>query len=132
MYKKTLTLVSIFLFIFSSLVFSEENNISVSKMVFCQEVEELQPIKIDSTFADTVDKVYCFTKIKGAQDTIEITHVWSRKGEEMARVPLSVKSSSWRTWSSKQMLESWTGQWRVDVISPEGDVLKSKSFEIKK
>ncbi|MCX5752763.1 MAG: DUF2914 domain-containing protein, partial [Candidatus Krumholzibacteria bacterium] len=40
-------------------------------------------------------------------------------------------SASWRTWSSKKILPEWQGTWRVDVLAPDGEVLKSGSFAVK-
>jgi hypothetical protein len=109
----------------------EEAEIKVDQMNFCINVVDRQPVNPDTTFADTVEFVYCFTKIVGAEDTTEVTHVWYYENQEKARVTLPVKSPSWRTWSSKRILETWYGKWRVDVLSEDGEVLKSKTFTIK-
>ncbi|NIU01322.1 MAG: DUF2914 domain-containing protein [Nitrosopumilaceae archaeon] len=41
-----------------------------------------------------------------------------------------MKGKKWRTWSSKRIVEEWTGTWRVDVVSTAGKVLKSKEFVV--
>jgi len=48
----------------------------------------------------------------------------------MARVNLPVEAASWRTWSTKNIWEQWTGDWHVDVIGPNGEVLKTLEFKI--
>lgn len=107
-----------------------EPEIKVEQMTFCTNVVDRQPVLPDTAFADTVKSVYCFTKIVGAKDTTEVTHVWYYEDEEMAKITLPVKSPSWRTWSSKSILKTWDGKWRVDVLSEDGKVLKSKVFTI--
>jgi len=103
----------------------------VKEMVFCTALEDRQPVGADSIFTDTVDVVYCFTKMVGAEDTTAIFHVWYYNEEEKARVELAVKSKSWRTWSSKQILRDWDGIWRVDILSSTGKMLRSKEFLVK-
>lgn len=103
----------------------------VKEMVFCTAVENRQPVGADSIFADTVDVVFCFTKMVGAQDTTSIFHVWYYNEEEKTRVELAVKSKSWRTWSSKQILREWDGIWRVDILTSTGKLLRSKEFLVK-
>jgi hypothetical protein len=59
-----------------------------------------------------------------------VTHVWYYENEEMARVELPVRSPNWRTWSSKSILPAWSGQWKVDILDPNDEVLVSESFTI--
>jgi hypothetical protein len=61
---------------------------------------------------------------------IEITHVWYYQETEMARVNLKVEAAAWRTWSTKNIWEKWVGDWHVDVIGPNGEVLKTIEFKI--
>ena len=72
----------------------------------------------------------CFTKITGVDGESSVTHVWYHGDEEMGRVELPVRASMWRTWSAKTILPGATGQWRVDMLSAAGDVLKSASFTV--
>lgn len=129
MLKKFLWLILIVFFL-SSLVFAQDNNLSISKFVFCERVDSLNPVNVDTVFYNTIGKVCCFTQVKGAQDTTQISHLWYYNNEEMARVSLPVHSMSWRTWSSKQILPKWTGLWRVDIVNAAGNVIDSKSFTI--
>jgi hypothetical protein len=105
--------------------------LSVEEMVFCAAVQDRAPSLPDTAFASTVESVSCFVKVVGAADTTAITQVWYYNDREISRVELPVKSASWRTWSSKKILPEWQGTWRVDVVAPGGEVLKSGSFAIK-
>ncbi len=109
----------------------EEAGLRVDEMVFCTAVQDRAPSGADTAFASIVENVYCFVKVGGAPDTTSITHVWYFGDREMGRVELAVKSVAWRTWSSKKIAPEWQGTWRVDVLSPAGDVLKSGEFAIK-
>ena len=103
----------------------------VEEMVFCTAVQNRAPSGADTAFASTVENVSCFVKVAGGADTTSITHVWYFKDKKMGSVELAVKARTWRTWSSKKILPDQQGMWRVDVLGPKGDVLKSGTFVIK-
>jgi hypothetical protein len=105
--------------------------LTVEEMVFCAAIQDRAPSLPDTAFASTVESVWCFVRVTGAADTTAITQVWYYHDREMSRVELAVKSTSWRTWSSKKILPEWQGIWRVDVLSPAGEVLRSGSFAIR-
>jgi hypothetical protein len=56
--------------------------------------------------------------------------VWFFDDNERARVDLGVKSSSWRTYSSKIIQPHEIGKWRVDVEDFAGNVIKTLEFEV--
>ncbi|MFA4947036.1 MAG: DUF2914 domain-containing protein [Candidatus Krumholzibacteriia bacterium] len=125
--------VLVFLFMLSGTVAlaQEAPGLTVEEMVFCAAVQDRAPSLPDTAFASTIENVWCFVKVTGAADTTAITQVWYYDDREMSRVELAVKSARWRTWSSKKILPEWQGIWRVDVLSPGGEVLKSGSFAVK-
>ena len=84
-----------------------------------------------TVFDSDVGKIYCLTRVVGCPDETEIVHAWYHDGQNMAKVTLPVKSKSWRTYSSKNIIPSWTGQWEVKVLDENGAVLASRSFEIR-
>ena len=47
----------------------KEEALTVKEMVFCMAVEDRQPVGVDTVFSNTIERVYCFTKIIGARDT---------------------------------------------------------------
>ncbi len=104
--------------------------LDVAESAIATQVADRQPVDNVTTVPPDVGRVYCWTRIAGAQGEVEIVHVWYRGDTEMARVPLRVASNNWRTWSSKNIEPSWTGQWRVDVEAPDGTVLESMSFTV--
>ena len=109
----------------------QEDGLTVEKMIFCTGIEDRLPVGESTQFFESVERIYCYTRINGATDTLLVTHVWFFGDEEKARVPLTIKSASWRTWSSKKMLDVWAGVWRVDILGPDGEVLLSREFVYK-
>ena len=70
------------------------------------------------TFEPDVGQVICFTRIVGATVPTQIIHAWYYEGETMAKVPLDVDSTDWRTYSSKNILPSWKGRYFSPIRLP--------------
>lgn len=101
---------------------------AIAEAVLTTDIMDRQPVDNLTSVAADVGLVYMWTRVVGAEGEVEIEHVWYHGDDEMARVPLRVAGSNWRTWSSKNIEPSWTGDWRVDVIGPDGTVLESVRF----
>ena len=104
--------------------------IEVVVAVICRDIIDRKPVDIGNNFDSTVEKLYCFTKIVGARSTTEITHIWYLGNTERARVTLPVKSSMWRTYSSKKIQAHEIGYWHVDIVGPDGQILRKVQFNI--
>ncbi|MEO0293832.1 MAG: DUF2914 domain-containing protein [candidate division WOR-3 bacterium] len=105
--------------------------LTIEQVVICTSIEDRNPVGAGVVFNSNLEKLYCFTKVVGAKDTTSITHVWYFGENEVARVNLAVRSSSWRTWSSKT-LGGWIGKGRVEVLSETGELLTKVEFEVQK
>ena len=112
----------------SQAVTIKAQEIQVAEAAICRAVVDREPIDVRDSFDSWVGTLYCFTKITGAQSPIEITHVWYFGDTERARVSLLVRSSSWRTHSSKKIQTHEIGDWHVDILGPDGEVLRSLQF----
>ena len=93
-------------------------------------VENLAPQGVAESFDVSVEKLYAFTRILGAQGETIVKHLWFLDDNLMAEVELFVNSPSWRTYSSKAILPSMAGQWRVDVTAEDGTVIQSMPFTV--
>jgi hypothetical protein len=102
----------------------------LEEIQLCTAVEDRQPSGVGTVFPDDLDKLYCFTKIGGAEEPTYVYHVWYFGNDEIARVKLPVKSNPWRTWSSKK-LHMLLGNGHVEIVSESGDILGKAEFEIK-
>lgn len=122
-----IALLILFVFISSS-IYAQE--LRVVEADLATGIEDRQPVEVDTSFSADVGTIYFYSVIEGAQDTTEISHVWYYKEKEMARIDLAVRSDKWRTWSSKSILEKWTGSWRVMIEDADGNVLHTQSFTV--
>jgi hypothetical protein len=106
------------------------SDVHLAEAVVCQDVIDRAPVGSGDVFAKEVPKVYCFTRVVGAEGT-QLTHNWYYRGSLKASVKLNVRSSDYRTWSSKTMLPEWTGEWMVEILSADGKPLESIIFFLK-
>jgi hypothetical protein len=113
-------------FIFVTGAMSQE--ISVAQAVVCQDVVDRMPVGSSDVIPAGAERVFCYTRIVGAKEETEITHNWYYQGALKASVVLPVRTSEWRTWSSKTLLPEWTGEWMVEVLSEDGTPLESLIF----
>ncbi len=133
MKKRVATLATLLVLAVATTVPAQEQmaaQLDVAESAIATQIADRQPVDNVTTVPADVGTVYCWTRVVGAESDVEVVHVWYHGDMEMARVPLRVGSSSWRTWSSKKIEPSWTGQWRVDVEAPDGTVLESMSFSV--
>lgn len=107
-----------------------EGSLSVAKGVISLRVENREPVGPGDSFEPGVGQLACYTVIEGAADETVIYHVWRHGDELKAKVQLPVRSASWRTWSTKRILPSWTGDWTVTIEDEQGGVLETLSFSI--
>lgn len=74
-------------------------------------------------------QVYYFTEVHGKPGD-RVTHRWEYEGQLMAEVPFEIGSSRWRTYSSKELMPTWLGEWTVTAVDASGRVLSQKTFEV--
>ena len=125
-----LLLLSLTLFLIGNAVAQETGSITVESADVCENIVDREPGNTGTSFAVTVEKLFFFTKIIGAENPVEIVHVWYFGDTERARVTLPVKANTWRTHSSKILQAHEIGAWHVDVLGPAGEVLETVQFEV--
>ena len=101
----------------------------VARAAVCIEVIDRAPVGGGERFDVSAGRLYCFTEIIGLEGTT-VTHAWIHEGTTRARVELPVRSSRWRTWSSKSLVAGWTGEWEVKILDSDGIVLKTLEFVV--
>jgi len=72
--------------------------------------------------------LYFFTQLKGAEKQT-IYHRWVYKNQEMALIPLQINSNLYRTWSSKRLTSAWQGEWTVEILNANKEVIYRQTFQ---
>lgn len=93
-------------------------------------IADKEPVGISEHFFSDVEKIYCFSEFFDAEKSTEIRHRWIYKGEVVSDVPLEIKGPRWRTWSMKSIPPGSAGEWKVEIVSSGGKVLKEVLFNI--
>ncbi len=75
------------------------------------------------------NKLYLFTEIIGKTNQ-KIIHRWTFKQNIVAQVTLNIGSYQWRTYSSKSFDDTMIGQWTVQIVDEDDNVLKTIEFEV--
>ncbi len=105
--------------------------LSVEESSIALDVIDRMPVGSDSTFVASVGRVFCWTRVAGAEGEVAIHHVWFHGDQEMADTELRIGGSPWRTWSSKAIVPEWTGAWRVEVRDSAGNVIETIGFTVR-
>jgi len=115
-------------FLLVSVSFANADSLQIADGTITTAIENQMPVDRLESYPADFGKLYCFTRIVGAQDDTTVTHVWYYQDEEMARVTLPIKSADWRTYSSKRFLPQWAGQWKVVVLDSAQNVIGEVPF----
>ncbi len=100
---------------------------SVIRSIFTTEVSEHEPTdKVDKLLSN-YRRVFYFTELQDMSGQTAI-HRWEYNGNVMAETKFTVSGPRWRVWSSKNLLPSWTGEWKVSVLNGVGDVISEDVF----
>ena len=106
------------------------SDIRIEEAAICRSVEDLEPIGAGDVFSSDQGRLSCFSRVVGAQEDTEIVHNWYYGETLMAGINLHVGSSSWRTYSTKNILPEQTGEWKVEIMSQSGELLKRIYFVV--
>jgi hypothetical protein len=101
-----------------------------AEVQICTEITERACTGGAVTFDASVGKLYCWSQINGGSGETAIKHIWSHAGKVALEVPLTIKGNRWRTWSSKNIATSQTGEWEVKVVDEAGNTIKSVTFTV--
>lgn len=100
---------------------------NVHRARFTSEMVDREPTDVVEEATTATETIYFFTEIRGMEGGT-IVHRWKHGGEVQAEVDFDIGGPRWRVWSSKDMIDAWTGEWTVEVVDGAGNVLTSKSF----
>ncbi len=105
---------------------------NVARAQLTTEVRDREPVdnlgNSVTAAGSELSRVYFFTELRRLAGST-VRHVWERDGEVLAEVPFSVGGWRWRVYSSKDILASEAGRWRVTVVDEAGNVLAEQPFE---
>jgi len=104
--------------------FAEEMAVTgtVARSTFTTQIAEREPADEIATATNDINTIYYFSEVLDMSGQV-IRHRWLYEDELKAEVSFDVGGPRWRVWSSKSMLAGWTGEWTVQVVDENGQVL---------
>jgi hypothetical protein len=108
----------------------EGMNLTVTRMAVGTGVENREPQGVGEKFPAATEKVYCFVEVTNIPKDLELTLMWFAGDKAAGEIALAVKQGAkWRTWAYKN-LRGLKGDWKVEVKTPEGKILKEVRFKV--
>ena len=104
------------------------SEIRIEDAVICRDVVSLDPVGAGDVFSSGLKKLMCFTRVVGAKEDTEIIHNWYFGEKLLSSISLHVGSDNWRTYSSKTILPQHKGEWKVEIVLPDGRLLEKIYF----
>ena len=99
------------------------------EIVFGKSIAAGMAVDTASTFDAAVGQVAGWTRVSGLAAGSKITHVWIH-GADSTKIELNVGGSPWRTYSRKTIPPGATGEWRLEVLGPDGARIGSRTFKV--
>ncbi len=96
----------------------------VERGQFTTDVVDREPVDQIYTLTSDNLQVKFFTEIVDMQGQ-SVTHQWVFNDETMFEKTFDIGGPRWRIWTSKNLQAGWTGQWTVNVLDGERNVLNS-------
>ncbi len=94
---------------------------------FTTAIEDREPIDQVTFVSSERRKIYLFSDLRGLSGQT-VTHRWLFAGKIMAEIPFEIRGPRWRVWSSKALREDWLGDWTVEIVGGDGEVIAAETF----
>lgn len=104
----------------------------ISRAVLTTGISEREPVDVLKESIEQTqfqEKLFFFTEVRKLKGQT-ISHLWFHQDQLMAEIPLTISADRYRTYSSKNIMSSQTGQWRVEAVTEQGELLAQKTFRI--
>ncbi len=106
-------------------------NVKVVKASVCKGVQGKMPFGVGNVFSNSVKRVYVWNQVETSVVPNQIRHIYYFNDQAVSNVVLDVGSANWRTWSYVTTSgDRHQGEWRVDITSADGKVLRRLYFKI--
>ncbi len=103
-------------------------SLSIESMVLATDVVDREPVDSVQTFSASDSEAFCHIRVRNSGEPTTITFRWLHNGEEYFTFDAKVGvSSNWRTYSS---VTPQPGEWQVQILTPDGEVLTERSFTV--
>ncbi len=100
---------------------------SVENATFTSAISGNAPTDYRQQFSNDTPVVYFYGELLDLKGQT-VSHRWSLEGKQMQVVPIKVTKVRQPAWSKSAMQPEWTGNWTVEVVDKDGNVLRRSNF----
>ena len=131
-YLLTSGCLALVLLFFAATVHAEERELKITEMAVTTKIVRGNPIdSVHRISSRSVRALYCFTRLRfSGKGKTTIRHIWYRDNVNVGEYELPVEGENWRTYSKKKIDRGMLGDWRVEALDINGNVLKTVRFRM--
>jgi len=105
-------------------------NVTVEKIVFAVDVSSRMPVGAADSFDESVNDVFCWTRLLIGQPPARVSHEWYRNGQKVGEMVIQARYPRTRIWSRRKVR---AGQWRVEIKDADtGQPIAVGAFVVRK
>jgi hypothetical protein len=111
---------------------SSKTDIRIAEIVTCEGVKNRRAVFPKNQFSlQKSANPYVWMDVRSKKTPYKLRHVYYLNGRRYCAVPLAINYPRMRTWSNVTLRHPYeTGQWRVDVVTGQGEVLSQVEFTV--
>ena len=102
-------------------------NITIPDFGVGTRVEHHNLIGAADEFPERTEVVF-WTRVEGGRPGDVVYHVWLLEGRGVARIPLAIGGSPWRTFSRRLLPQGTSGPWTAEARGVDGRLLARQEF----
>jgi hypothetical protein len=100
---------------------------AVVRAQFTTDVQGNEPVDKVTSLSTDQTRILFFTELRDLAGQT-VTHRWEHGDKVVSEVPLQVGAARWRTFSSKTLNPSMSGEWKASVLDASGQTLAVATF----
>ena len=105
-----------------------EGSMVVRNFVLSHGVHDREPVGNTDSFRVEDGNAFAFARIQNTGAPTTVNFVWYHGGATHASIPVKIGASpGWRTWSTAKLRP---GNWRVELVDAQGEVMLEKAFTV--
>ncbi len=102
--------------------------LTVRDLFMTRDVVDREPTGMTKTFSPQDGRAIAYARINNSGPPTQVTFIWLYDDALYVTVDMEIGTSyRWRTWSSAEV---WLGEWRVQIVSPDGEILAENAFTV--
>lgn len=110
---------------------SEAARVRVREMAVTTRIVKGKPIdSVHRISRRSVRVLYCYSRGIAEEGTDRLKHVWRLNGRVVETVEFPLAGSHFAISSSRKVSPSDVGEWRVDLMTADGTIVRSVTFRM--